>query len=33
MSILTTRDGSSTLVEFRVAAKPEMLDGLAELEL
>ena len=26
-------DGSSTLVEFRVAAKPEMLDGLAESEL
>jgi hypothetical protein len=26
-------DGSSTLVEFRVAANPEMLDGLAESEL
>jgi hypothetical protein len=30
---LDSGDGSSTLVEFRVAAKPEMLDGLAESEL
>jgi hypothetical protein len=30
---LDSGDSSSTLVEFRVAAKPEMLDGLAESEL
>jgi hypothetical protein len=30
---LDSGGSSSTLIEFRVAAKPEMLDGLAESEL
>lgn len=30
---IDTRAGDSTLIEFRVAAKPEELDGLAESEL